>query len=58
MLCSFAFEVQITFVALCFVLPMTKKIQFGFETMENLKVFNDRILFGDRHVYPSCNLVV
>ncbi len=31
-----------------------KNIQFGFEMKENLKVFDDKVLFG---VYPSCNLV-
>ncbi len=54
LLCSFAFEVQRTFVALCFVLSMIEKnVQFGFETRENLKVFSDKVPFGDRHIYPS-----
>jgi hypothetical protein len=32
-----------------------KNVQFGYEMRENLKMFDDRILFSDRHVYPSCN---
>ncbi len=32
-----------------------KNVQFGVETRENLKVFNDRVPFV---VCPSCNLVV
>jgi hypothetical protein len=35
-----------------------KNSQFGFKMRENLKVFDDRILFGDKHVYASYNLVV
>ncbi len=34
-----------------------KNVQFGFEMRENLIMFGDRILFGDKCVYPSCNLV-
>jgi hypothetical protein len=35
-----------------------KNIQFGFEIRENLKMFNDRILFGDKHVNaPSSSLM-
>jgi hypothetical protein len=32
-----------------------KNVQLGFEMKENLKVFGDRIPFGDKRVYPSCN---
>ncbi len=34
-----------------------KNVQFGFEMKENLIMFGDRISFGDKCVYPSCNLV-
>jgi hypothetical protein len=30
-------------------------VQFGYEMGENLKMFNDKISFGDKLVYPSCN---
>jgi hypothetical protein len=30
-----------------------KNVQFGFETRQNLKVFNDKVPFDDRHIYPS-----
>jgi len=48
-------EHQRTFVALYFVLPMTKKkLQFGVEMRKNLKVFSDKVPFV---VYPNSNLV-
>jgi hypothetical protein len=30
-------------------------VQFGSKMRENLKMFGDKTLFGDKHVYPSCN---
>jgi hypothetical protein len=32
-----------------------KNVQFGSKMRENLKMFSDKISFGDRLVYPSCN---
>jgi hypothetical protein len=32
-----------------------KNVQFGSEMKENLKMFDDRISFGDRRDYLSCN---
>jgi hypothetical protein len=32
-----------------------KNVQFGYKMKENLKLFDDRVLFGDMNVYPSYN---
>jgi hypothetical protein len=33
-------------------------VQFGLKMRENLKMFGDKILFGDKCVYPNCNPVL
>ncbi len=53
--CFFASKVQITFITFFFTSNDIKNVQFGYQMKENLKLFDDKVPFGDRCVYPNYN---